>query len=394
MKNNIAIVVITYNRLNCLQRLITRLQECVYTQKVDLIISIDHSNSTEIEGYAKNVLWEYGNLIVKTYNHNLGLRKHVLKCGSYSEEYDAIVVFEDDIYPSKYFFDYCIHSVDFYKNDSRIAGISLYQHRWNTNCNYSFDIDINPNYDNFFMQFAQSWGQIWTKEQWNAFYSWYLENNEEFDKKPHIPDSVTNFPKSSWLKYYIKYCIEMNKFFVYPNIALATNFSDAGTHNKSSSCHYQIPILNYQKSNYTFNKLDENAVIYDAFHERLFLGQYLNVDDKQLCVDYYGTKNNRENKRYWLTLKKEDYKILKSYSLSLKPYELNIINNINGHDIFLYDTKQNEKNKFNLHYSEDVKRLFYSNRDIKIFQLYKMSIYITLDKLKVIIHKLKQRIFK
>lgn len=386
MENSLAIVLITYNRLDCLKRLYNRLCECEYESSVDLIISIDNSGTSILEDYAKGLIWPYGNLHIKTYKKNLGLRKHILTCGSYTNEYAAIIVFEDDVYPSKYFFDYCIKSINFYKDDERIAGISLYQHKWNTNCNLSFSPDIDPNSDNYFMQFAQSWGQIWTNDQWASFYSWYQENNEEFGYNDYVPDSVTNFPKSSWLKYYIKYTIETDKFFVYPNIALTTNFSDAGTHNKSSSNHYQVPLLNQKKKEYTFSSLNSSNVKYDAFHERIGLGELLGVSDNDLCVDLYGCKANRQNKKYWLSLEQSNFHVVKKFGLSLKPIESNIINNIEGNDIFLYDTTIIENKKIKRE-NINVKRLFYSNRDIKIKQLYTMTITLSIDKAKIIIRR-------
>ena len=45
--SNIAIVVIAYNRLNSLKRLIHSLLQASYNDKVDLIISIDRSDIFE-----------------------------------------------------------------------------------------------------------------------------------------------------------------------------------------------------------------------------------------------------------------------------------------------------------------------------------------------------------
>ena len=50
------------------------------------------------------------------------------------------------------------------------------------------------------------------------------------------------------------------------------------------------------------------------------------------------------NTKYLITTKKLHYKIIKSWSLSLIPYELNIYNDIFGQDLFMYDLTQENKN--------------------------------------------------
>ena len=47
-----AIVAVTYNRMDSLQRLLTSLEQAHYTEEVFLIISIDKSDSDEIACFA------------------------------------------------------------------------------------------------------------------------------------------------------------------------------------------------------------------------------------------------------------------------------------------------------------------------------------------------------
>ena len=61
-----------------------------------------------------------------------------------------------------------------------------------------------------------------------------------------------------------------------------------------------------------------------------------------------GEKNiNEINKdSYLLSTRNYNLKIVSEYSLEMYPYELNIINNIKGHDIKLYDMNEsNNQNK-------------------------------------------------
>ena len=55
------IVIVTYNRLNSVKRLLNSLNYAYYlNDKVDLIISIDYSGSDIIYNYVKDYTWDFG----------------------------------------------------------------------------------------------------------------------------------------------------------------------------------------------------------------------------------------------------------------------------------------------------------------------------------------------
>lgn len=336
------IVVITYNRLHCVKRLVESLQNAWYDgDTVDLIISIDKSNTDLVEKWADKQTWKHGAYKVIRHEKNLGLRAHVLECGNRVKDYDAIAVFEDDVTASPNFYRYSKQCVDKYKDDDRIAGISLYGFPHAGMDLHAFT-PLASGYDVYFMSIAQSWGQIWMKHQWEDFYNWYTNDPSEFGYAPRL-NKLYNWPKSSWLKYHIKYCIEKNKYFVYPYHSLSTNNSDAGTHAKKqlrSNTLCQSNLQTLPQNKYSLPSLDECSVKYDFYYEAQFLGKYLGVNEENLCVDLYGDKRNEEHKRYWLTCEPAPYKIIKSFDLAYKPWENNIILNKQGDLIFLYDTYQ------------------------------------------------------
>lgn len=329
----IGICVIAYNRIDSLKRVLKSLENAYYNNDVELIVSIDKSNTTVVEDYAKNYKWEHGKYRYIVHDSNLGLRRHVLKCGDLLNEFDALIVLEDDIYVAPNFYNYSLQCINKYKDNKDIAGISLYSFPINYHNKQPFR-PISTDSDVFLMQNAQSWGQIWLKRQWEDFKKWYNSHNEEFTEQSHLPCSICSWPKSSWLKYHIKYCIENKKYFVYPYISLSTCFSDIGEHTGSSSTSIQAPIIFGEKKTYNLTPV----IKYDAFFENENLYDILNIPPKDICVDFYGEKRNRENKRYWLTRELLPYKVKVSYALMLKPYEMNIIHDIKGNEIFVYDT--------------------------------------------------------
>lgn len=377
--NNIAIVVITYNRINSLKRLLNSLDKAKYNgNEITLIISIDNSGTREIANFANQFRWEYGEKIIIEHPKRLGLKNHVLSCGRLTKDYEAVVILEDDIYVSPYFYSYVIETIDKYGAEENIAGISLYTHLWNMFANRPF-IPQDNGKDAYFMQCAQSWGQIWTRRMWTQFYDWYLDNNHELLPDKEVPYNITSWPKSSWLKYYNYYIIKTNKYFVYPYIALSTNFTDSGTHNKEPMNSYQVPILWCEKEEYQLPEFNKSELRYDIFFEIEGIGQSLGIDEKELCVDLYGNKSNISQKRYWLTTKLANYKIINSFALQMRPHELNILADLRGDEIFLYDTNttipinSSIKEKKNIMYRIKYDSRALTIKDIKYLYMYELQ---------------------
>ena len=144
-KVDIAIVVVTFNRPNSLERLLKSLYYSDYTGYSDIIlyISIDFSDNSECQKIAESFDWIHGDKIIISHNSNLGLKKHILSCGDLVKKHDAIIVLEDDLLVSPQYFKFAVSAYDFYKNDSRIAGISLYNYNYNENAYCGFE----PIYD-------------------------------------------------------------------------------------------------------------------------------------------------------------------------------------------------------------------------------------------------------
>ncbi|MEJ7683901.1 MAG: hypothetical protein WKG06_39790 [Segetibacter sp.] len=181
-----------------------------------------------------------------------------------------------------------MQALEVYDLDTNIAGISLYAFEWSQAASRSFTPASNGS-DVYFFQHAQSWGQIWSKRMWQEFREWYIVH-KDFEITANVPDNVKNWSAKSWLKYHIWYCVEKNKYFVYPYVSLSTNYSDLGEHLKGDSTFFQVPILTGNRVRYDMPELDINSCKYDVFFERQELGDFLNVQNNELCVDLYGIK--------------------------------------------------------------------------------------------------------
>lgn len=337
-----AVVVVAYNRAKSLFRLLESLGNAIYPDNtIKLIISIDKGdNNQDVYQVANDFVWHHGEKEVVYQETNLKLKKHIIKCGDYSNIYGGVIILEDDLYVSPYFYQYAIQALAFSEKRQEIGGVSLYNHIVNVNNSEPHYI-MNDKYDNWYLQFASSWGEAWTKDQWNGFMDWYSKNSDRDLEGEDIMKFVTDWPPSSWLKYFIKYIIEKNKFFLYPKTSLTTNFSDSGTHVIEDNTDFQVP-LQYENIEYKFSTIKESQCVYDAFFENVNLSLFLNKSD--ITIDLYGTKTN-VGTRYLLSRRILNYKIIESYSCSMRPHEANIILNIHGNDFFLYDLSVIEKNK-------------------------------------------------
>lgn len=337
----IAVVVIAYNRVDSLSRLLESLNNAIYgdNDDVELIISIDKSNKQDVEDFANGFKWNYGHKTVIAHVANLGLKKHILSQGELLDKYDAIVVFEDDLVVSAGYWGYVKQTVEKYKDDMCIAGISLYSYSVNCYKRKPFTPIKNSN-DVFFMNLAMSWGQVWMRKQWKAFEKWY-DNNKDFNWTDKIPQELYEWGDKSWLKYHMKYCIEENKYFVYPYVSYTTNFSEMGEHfDKKCDPIFQVPLFVGKTGKLCLpSSEDKSCVMYDGFYENKSLCDFFELSDDICCIDLNGINGNLQNKRYWLTTKRQNFSILKSYACLYRPIELNVLLENRGMDIYLYDTK-------------------------------------------------------
>lgn len=340
MEYKIAILCIGYNRPDDFARLLSSVGRATYDDRVDLIISVDNSGKDDVERVAEGFCWEYGAKKIYTYEQRLGLKKHILSCGRFLDEYDALIVLEDDISVAIGFYQYAKETVAKYYYDDNIAGISLYNPPLNFGTLLPF-VPAKNEFDVYFLQLAQSWGQIWMKRQWKQFEAWLSKNSNISFSEDETPSHICSWPSaSSWLKYHIEYCIKANKYFVIPYYSLTTNYSSVGTHATVASLRFQTNMLLGPKTNYILPDFgDENVIKYDAFFERSL------PDDSDLTVDLYGFKTNYKTRKL-LTTKRLNFKITESFGRVLIPHEQNYIQREKGRDIFLYDLNERVKNVF------------------------------------------------
>ncbi len=343
-----AIVVIAYDRPDSLKRLLTSIEKAVYPSGAapELIISIDKSDSDATAGVADQFEYSHGKKTVIKRPERMGLREHVLSCGDLTEDHGSIIVLEDDLFVAPSFYEFSCKALEFAEDDDRIGSVSLYNHLFNVHKREAFAA-IDDGYDNWYLQIPSSWGQAYTKKQWQLFRAWYADNKDKDLAGVSVPANVSGWSDRSWLKYYIVYLIETGKYTLYPRVSYTTNFGDMGTHACKPDTDLQVPISGSKGPLYCrFSTLDRSSAVYDSFFENIRL-----ADD--CIVDLYGYKpidemisvsKNDEAARpvkYVLTCASLPYRVVKSFGRSMRPLDANVVYEVEGADLFLYDIGKN-----------------------------------------------------
>ncbi|MDH5525727.1 MAG: glycosyltransferase [Nitrospirota bacterium] len=331
-----AIVVAAYNRPDALVRLLGTLAQAAYPEEpVTLVISIDKSDTDAVATAARAFDWRFGPKRIIEHPENLGLREHILACGDLSLEYGGVIVLEDDLLVSPAFYRYTMDAQDSYRDDPRIAGISLYCHTLVPYLARPFS-PVPDLGDVFFIQFASSWGQAWSATQWSAFRQWYGDG-KGVSKDDPLPDSVIAWPDSSWLKRFIKYMVESDRYFVFPRVSLTTNTGEPGTHFLSTTLMFQVPLAR-EGTPFRFQSLDSAVAVYDAHFEILpdrlnrLTGRLRGYD---YAVDVHGSKDlSKVAAEYVLTTRRSNTARM-GFGLRMKPEVANVIYGIEGEDLIL-----------------------------------------------------------
>ena len=330
-KSKIALVVVGYNRLNSIVRLLESLSRAHYETEVPLVISIDASGCQPLYDYVNEFEWKYGKKYVLIKEKRLGLRDHILSCGDLTHFFKAVVILEDDIFVSEYFYDYVQNAVNKYGDDDNVGGISLFRPKFDRNYPIEFEQDGN---DVFAYQTVESWGECWTENMWKGFREWYNNTPDHVFSTVDMPEFMKNW-KKAWSKFYIAYQIENNKYFIYPSVSYTTCFADAGVHGGESSVGQVL--LSTGKRNYSMPEY-ESLSKYDIYGTNEKVYQWLGYDKDDICVDFYGLHDRCDGHKFLLTpYKCSSFKVNKTFALSLHPMELNVKYKLDGDGLFLYD---------------------------------------------------------
>lgn len=327
-----AIVVVGYNRVTSISRLLSSLNTAYYEHEVPLVISIDCSRMKKLYDFVEDFKWKHGNKYVIIQEKRLGLKDHIFFCGGLSQYFKSVTILEDDLFVSPFFYHYVEKAVEIYGQDSRVAGISLYKNELNGFAGLPASYLNNGN-DVFAFQSTSTWGETFTYSMWSGFRKWLDSWDENFDEIDML-QAIKDWDRA-WSKYYEAYLVAYNIFFIYPVISVSTNFSDAGVHVRNGKCNntWQTELLLGVK-NWQMGDVD-NLVKYDTYFN--LMGWKVGLGDGNVGFDLYGNRENIGQFRYLVSVRQLPYKIVKRYGIRLRPIENNLFFNVDGDGIYVYD---------------------------------------------------------
>ena len=360
-----AICCLGYNRPESMRRLLKSLANAKYDQKnIPLIISIDECELSEkVAEVAERFEWKYGEKIIRRFKERQGTIKHTLQCGDLSLKYGAVVYLEDDIVVAPGFYMYLEAALNKYSEIENVLGIALYSLRWN----FPAKCEFVPQYigsDVYRFNGDISWGQCWLDHGWKKFRAWLSSGVYEQNMyNPKVSLDIYNWSyESSWSRAISFFMAECNMCYIVPYISLSTCMADKGVHTSAASDICQVPISQKLDKNYCFFDFD-NLIEYDQFYE-----QKIAIDGiKNICVDLNGLKYDYSGCDYLLSTKLKRLPVIKSYSNSLEPIELNVNWDMVGNKIFLYklpnknckEDKMIRQKNYTLKENNSVERILY-----------------------------------
>lgn len=293
------IAVVAYNRAESLQRLLRSIARASYPTRPILYISLEGGATRDVLSVAHAFSSPNVDIRVTHNQKQLGLREHILKCGDLALEHGAVIVLEDDLYVDPLYYDYACAASAHYACSDAVAGIALYAPEYNEYAGLPF-APLNNGYSTYPMQVACSWGQCWTRQQWQHFRTWYATaDSGTVASTAGLPQAVKDWPESSWKKYFAAYLVQTGRYFVYPYVSYSTNCGDAGgTHVKASTFLYQthLPLGDRAAAPPQFAEVRGASVSYDAYMEPCgtFVYSALGLKAEDVTIDIYGIRDRKE----------------------------------------------------------------------------------------------------
>jgi hypothetical protein len=256
----IVIAVFAYNRPHVLEKTLTALKNNIGIENQTIIFFCDgpktHANESEIKKInevrelAKSTDW-CKKVIVNESEINKGLANSLVAGITKTlQEYDAIIVMEDDIKTSPYFLRYITDALVYYKDNEEVVSISGF--------NYPLNLS-DYNEETFFIRGADCWGWATWKRGWKLYendgqklldqliHSKQIKNFD-FNGGYHYSKMLVDTIKTnkSWaVKWYASAYVK-NKLTLYPIVSYVQNIGVGveGTNTKTDAPWIDSKFLN------------------------------------------------------------------------------------------------------------------------------------------------------
>ncbi|WP_044208206.1 glycosyltransferase [Flammeovirga sp. OC4] len=290
------ICIFTYNRLEETRKTISSLKKNYLASESHVYIFSDgpkNKNASKEVDEVRNYLHSitgFKKIKIFEANINKGLAKSIIYgVSKVFEDYDKVIVVEDDLITSQNFLDFMNQGLEYYKDSENIFSIS----------GYSFDLKTlnNLKEDYYFGVRSSSWGWGTWKYNWETI-DWEVKSYSNFKKDKlkrkefnkggsdlsNMLDNQMNGKIDSWA---IRFCYQQflcNKATVFPKKSKVQSigFSEKATHtHKTKRFNTTLDVSN--KRSFTFEKFQTyNDSLIKEFYSKFSL--YSRLKDKFLQI--------------------------------------------------------------------------------------------------------------
>lgn len=257
----------TYNRLEEVKKSIQALKSNFLAKDSKLIIFSDGPKTKEdsekvlkVREFLKTIDGFHSIEIFES-DHNLGLANSIINgVSKLLNEYDSLIILEDDLLTSSNFLDFMNQGLYYYKDYKNVISI----------CGYSMNVkkEKDFDYDVYFTLRSASWGWAIWKDRWFDI-DWEVSDFKEFQKNKikrkefnKMGSDMSNMlinqqlgKNNSWA---IRFCYHQFKYglvSVYPFQSKIRNigFSNNATHTKLSYNRFDVDLDTNNNTNFVFD---------------------------------------------------------------------------------------------------------------------------------------------
>jgi len=241
------ICLFTYNRIEETKKTVSALQANFLAKDSDLIIFSDAAkNETsqflvdQVREYIKTIIG-FKSLRIIQAEKNKGLANSIIDGVTLIiNEYDRVIVLEDDLITSRNFLDFMNQALDFYEEEEKVYSVN----------GFSLDVGLEDSKDVYFQTRPFPWGWATWREKWKdvEFNKKVLKKNViegviklvDFkmecgeDTVKMLNDSLNDKNNSWYIRWTLSHFLQ-GKVSIYPTCSLVKNigFGDNGTHCKA-----------------------------------------------------------------------------------------------------------------------------------------------------------------
>ena len=339
--NDIAIVLVGFNRAKSLKRLLRSVLNANFqNSSPPIYICLDFSPVQDlIVKYIEDLLISNPEIEVIRQTTRLGLKEHILLCGDLVQDHDGLIMLEDDLVVSPSFYQYAQEAFNYYKDSSLIASIALFKYEYDETRFFPFH-PLEDDSDVHFLQVPCSWGQLWSSQQWTDFRNWLSVQGDAYFLEC-LPSYVNDWGENSWKKLFIAYMIHKGLYTVFPNRSLTTNLEEQGTNSNSTGLFNSV--LSLEGSDWKYKSLEDSKSVYDSWFE-ITEGSLKkwnpNLSHLSFDVDIKRSKTLKDYKTQKVLTFSDYIESEYTFSKNLSPIEANIAMDIVGSSLKILPLKE------------------------------------------------------